>query len=135
MLHLKKLKNQNLTKEEEQQFYTEMIVLSELKHPNIVAFYKACIEVPCLSIITEYVSRGTLKRYLNECGNVSLMHGLNIMKQISDGMKYLHSHDPVILHLDLKSDNILVNQNNEIKISDFGLSFFMRMEAGSRTFL
>ena len=125
---IKKLKNQNLTKDEERQFYTEMIVLSELKHPNIVAFYKACIEVPCLSIITEYVSRGTLKKYLGETIHVSLLHVLNIMKQISEGMKYLHSHDPVILHLDLKSDNILVNQNNEIKITDFGLSFFIVKE-------
>ena len=51
---IKQLKNQNLTKEEENQFYTEMIILSELRHPNIVAFYKACIEVPCLSFINHY---------------------------------------------------------------------------------
>ncbi|BFU19725.1 tyrosin kinase, putative [Entamoeba histolytica HM-1:IMSS-B] len=130
---IKVLKQQNLSKEEMNQFMMEMSILSQLEHPNIVAFYKACIDVPFMSILTEYISNGTLTMYLDKCP-ISLLNGLSIMKQIAEGMRYLHEHIPVILHLDLKSDNILVGENGSIKISDFGLSFFVSdNEVGHKT--
>lgn len=48
-------------------------------------------------------------------------------KQILDGLIYLHSHDPPVIHRDLKCDNIFVNGNNgEVKIGDLGLAAILR---------
>ncbi|KAL7721745.1 Protein kinase [Entamoeba marina] len=125
---IKVLKEQNLRNDEKEQFMVEMSILSQLSHPNIVTFFKACVNVPFLSILTEYISNGTLRHYL-QTQSLSLLRGLSIMKQIASGMSYLHNHEPIILHLDLKSDNILVSGNGVIKITDFGLSFFVNENA------
>ncbi|ELP91894.1 serine/threonine protein kinase-transforming protein Rmil, putative [Entamoeba invadens IP1] len=121
---IKVLKNQQMTPNENEQFMTEMSVLSSLSHDNIVAFFKACVIVPFRAILTEYVANGTLRSYL-EANDITFKRGLDIMKQISTGMLYLHSHNPPILHLDLKSENLLVSSDGTVKITDFGLSFFM----------
>ncbi len=73
---------------------------------------------------------------LMECSLYQLLHDnltiqspdlriqLKMCLDIADGMQFLHSHDPPILHRDLKSGNILIDGEGRCKIADFGLSTF-----------
>ena len=68
-----------------------------------------------------------LFRYRKKHKNVDLKAIKNWAKQILQGLHYLHSHNPPIIHRDLKCDNIFVNGNNgEVKIGDLGLATVMQ---------
>ncbi|KAF3502814.1 hypothetical protein F2Q69_00041026, partial [Brassica cretica] len=93
----------------EQQFKSEVALLSRLFHPNIVQFIAACKKPPAYCIITEYMSQGNLRMYLNkkEPYSLSIETVLRLALDISRGMEYLHSQG--VIHRDLKSNNMLLN--------------------------
>ena len=110
----------------------ECSILSKLKHCSIVKYYGISFrsfEDPSIlqpGIITEYVSKGSLKSILDnekianaEFDWTSTKKYINLLG-ISNAMKYLHKNG--ILHLDLKPENILIDDNFYPKVCDFGLS-------------
>eukprot|EP01133_Synstelium_polycarpum_P008918 gene8918-10450_t len=111
-------------------FQREVSVLSILRHPNIVQFLGASTVGPkeqqC--IVLEWMDGGTLHQYLFEKFHYleSNPHiRLKMALEIANGMYYLHSRTPAILHRDLSSSNILLDSKStdfKCKISDFGLS-------------
>ena len=100
----------------------EVQTLARLRHPNLLLFMGYSLEPPL--ILTEFMRRGSLHGILKseECFKVDGLRCLNIAMAVARGMHYLHSRSPPILHLDLKSPNILVDEKWRVKIADFGMS-------------
>lgn len=116
----------HLNNETRQIFFNELSVLNILRHPNIVTFYGACLNEDWLAIVMEYISLGSLYRLLHlEKVELSWSDRLSIALQIIKGINYLHKHQPQILHRDIKSSNLLLENRYEgyfVKICDFGMA-------------
>ncbi|KAL6899497.1 hypothetical protein ACP4OV_006155 [Aristida adscensionis] len=109
--------------------YTEVHLLKSLKHVNLMKFYYSWVDNQnkTINVITELFTSGSLRHYRQKHPRVNLKAIKNWARQILHGLDYLHSHQPPIIHRDLKCDNIFVNGNHgEIKIGDFGLATVMQ---------
>ncbi|XP_078176854.1 protein kinase superfamily protein [Carex rostrata] len=120
---VKKFLDQDLSGDSLEQFRYEVNIMSRLRHPNVVLFMGAVTRPPNLSILTEFLPRGTLYRLLHR-PSVSLDEKMRIKMalDVARGMNYLHVSHPPVVHRDLKSSNLLVDKNWVVKVSDFGLS-------------
>ncbi|KAI3773590.1 hypothetical protein L1987_48120 [Smallanthus sonchifolius] len=115
--------------EELERLYSEVHLLKTLKHKNIIKFYNSWADTKNehINFITEIFTSGTLRQYRKKHKHVDLRALKKWSKQILEGLLYLHSHDPPIIHRDLKCDNIFVNGNQgEVKIGDLGLAAILR---------
>ena len=101
-------------------FQREALSASSLSHPNIVEMYDVGEDSGTYYIVMEYVEGMTLKQMIKKKGALSLSEAIDIMLQITDGIK--EAHDSYIIHRDLKPQNILIQENGEIKITDFGIA-------------
>ena len=101
-------------------FQREALSASSLSHPNIVEMYDVGEDNGTYYIVMEYVDGMTLKQMVKKRNNLSLSEAIDIMLQITDGIK--EAHDSYIIHRDLKPQNILIQENGEIKITDFGIA-------------
>ncbi|KAD5508220.1 hypothetical protein E3N88_15923 [Mikania micrantha] len=108
--------------------YSEVHLLRTLKHENIIKSYVSWVddEKKTINMITELFTSGNLRQYRKKHKSVDLKAIKNWARQILRGLAYLHSHEPPIIHRDLKCDNIFVNGNHgEVKIGDLGLATLM----------
>ncbi|PKA57203.1 Serine/threonine-protein kinase CTR1 [Apostasia shenzhenica] len=122
---VKILMEQDFLAERFKEFLREVSIMKSLRHPNIVLFMGAVTQPPHLSIVTEYLSRGSLYRFLHKQGAKETLderHRLNMAFDVAKGMNYLHNRNPPIVHRDLKSPNLLVDRKYTVKVCDFGLS-------------
>eukprot|EP00741_Cyanophora_paradoxa_P023728 tig00021616_g22919.t1 len=102
------------------EFRKEVGVLASLRHPQIILFMAACTRPPDLAIVTEFCGRGSLWDVIHSAAPLDFKMIVKISTEIARGMLYLHSSG--LIHRDLKSANILLDDNWSIKISDFGLT-------------
>ncbi|KAM1035144.1 hypothetical protein ACFX2I_038362 [Malus domestica] len=115
--------------EQLERLYSEVHLLKSLKHQNIVKFHNSWVDDKnkTINIITELFTSGSLRQYRKKHKNVDMKAIKNWARQILRGLHYLHSHNPPIIHRDLKCDNIFVNGNTgEVKIGDLGLAIVMQ---------
>ncbi|KAJ0972693.1 hypothetical protein J5N97_020652 [Dioscorea zingiberensis] len=122
---VKILMEQDFHPERFKEFLREVAIMKSLRHPNIVLFMGAVTQPPNLSIVTEYLSRGSLFRLLHKTGAKEILdekRRLSMAFDVAKGMNYLHRRNPPIVHRDLKSPNLLVDKKYTVKVCDFGLS-------------
>ncbi|XP_027366238.1 serine/threonine-protein kinase CTR1-like isoform X6 [Abrus precatorius] len=122
---VKILMEQDFHAERFKEFLREVAIMKRLRHPNIVLFMGAVTQPPNLSIVTEYLSRGSLYRLLHRSGakeGLDERRRLGMAYDVAKGMNYLHKRNPPIVHRDLKSPNLLVDKKYTVKVCDFGLS-------------
>ena len=101
-------------------FQREALSASSLAHPNIVEVYDVGEDDGVYYIVMEYVEGKTLKQLLKKRGTLTLSEAIDIMSQLTDGMA--HAHDSYIIHRDLKPQNIMIKDDGQIKITDFGIA-------------
>ncbi|TVU28493.1 hypothetical protein EJB05_20012 [Eragrostis curvula] len=120
---VKKFLQQDISSDALEEFKTEVRIMKRLRHPNVVLFMGAITRVPHLSIVTEFLPRGSLFRLIHRPNNqLDERKRLRMALDVARGMNYLHNCTPVIVHRDLKSPNLLVDKNWVVKVCDFGLS-------------
>lgn len=94
-----------------------------LRHKRLVNFVGACLEIPNLCIVTEYAPGGSLHHLLHVRKlSLPLLHCTNKCLQLAEGVVYLHSQNPIVVHRDLKSLNVVLDLSLNIKLCDFGLT-------------
>lgn len=101
-------------------FQREAFAMSELTHPNIVGISDVGDNDKQQYIVMEYVAGKTLKEYIKEKGHLSNEEAIHFTSQILSAMQM--AHDRGIIHRDLKPQNILVSEDGDAKVTDFGIA-------------
>ncbi|XP_076904193.1 serine/threonine-protein kinase STY46-like [Bidens hawaiensis] len=118
---IKALKDEYLCENVQREFAQEVYIMRKIRHKNIVQFIGACTKPPNLCIVTEFMAGGSLYDFLhNQRGHVDAPTIIKIAIHIAKGMSYLHENN--IIHRDLKSANLLMDENGIVKVSDFGVA-------------
>jgi len=102
-------------------FFNEAQTAGMLRHPNITAIFDAGMEQDIYYIVMEYVEGGeTLEQYTAVQSLVPLEEVTNILNQCAQALDYAHRRG--VIHRDVKTRNILLTRNREVKITDFGVA-------------
>lgn len=116
----------------EKAFWAELKTISRLHHRNLVALLGYCVEDDELFLVYEFMGKGSLSQHLHPKtledvaadGTVLDWNArMRCAVEVAQGLEYLHSHaSPSLVHRDIKSGNILFDDEMNAKIADFGLS-------------
>lgn len=99
----------------------EVSIHSRLKHPSILELYTFFEDIDYVYLVLQLAQNGELQRYLREQKKImNELEAANVLKQVVDGLLYLHSHR--IVHRDISLSNLLLTHEMHIKIADFGLA-------------
>lgn len=108
------------------EFGKEMLILSQINHKNIVKLLGCCLEVEVPMLVYELIPHGTLFDLIhgkNRTLHIPFSSLLRIVNEAAEGLAFLHSYaNPPIIHGDVKTSNILLDENYMAKVSDFGAS-------------
>ncbi|XP_037456273.1 wall-associated receptor kinase 5-like [Triticum dicoccoides] len=111
---------------QKKEFGKEMLILSQINHKNIVKLLGCCLEVEVPMLVYEFIPKGTLFDLIhgkNHKEHLPFSSLLRIVNEAAEGLAFLHSYaNPPILHGDVKTSNILLDENYMAKVSDFGAS-------------
>ncbi|CAM0879008.1 unnamed protein product [Alopecurus aequalis] len=111
-----------------EQFANEVDILSRLRHPNLVTFYgctSSSLSSCCRDLLLayEFVPNGTLSNHIHYDSDATLVAWptrLRIAVEAAGALAYLHAHQ--VVHRDVKTSNILLDEEFHVKVADFGLS-------------
>uniref|UniRef100_A0A0E0K6L7 Protein kinase domain-containing protein n=1 Tax=Oryza punctata TaxID=4537 RepID=A0A0E0K6L7_ORYPU len=119
-------KSKMIEEAQTKEFAKEMSILSQINHKNVVKLLSCCLEVEVPMLVYEFVSNGTLDHYIHGDALdtvISLDSRLRIASESAEAFSYMHSSASTpILHGDVKTANILLDDKLTAKVSDFGTS-------------
>lgn len=117
-----KILRAEFTEDEEfvKKFKRESQAAASLSHPNIVGIYDVGMEDNIYYIVMEYIKGQTLKDLIKQKGALGVDFATNIAIQISSALE--HAHKNHIVHRDIKSHNIMIKEDNTVKVTDFGIA-------------
>ena len=114
---------------QKKEFGQEMLILSQINHKNIVKLVGCCLEVEVPMLVYEFIPNGTLFELIhgkNQALQISFSTLLRIAHEAAEVLDFLHSYAaPPIIHGDVKTANILLDENYMAKVSDFGASILV----------
>ncbi|GJX39470.1 kinase-like domain, phloem protein 2-like protein [Tanacetum coccineum] len=128
-----KITARRFNKDEHEMFWTEVSMLSSLKHQNLVSLLGFCDENSEKIIITRREIRGSLSHYLSDATLLTWVQRLKISVGLAHALSYIHYDEPrvfSVIHRDISSSSVLLNDNFEPKLSSFEKS--MKIEASQR---
>ncbi|XP_039165515.1 putative wall-associated receptor kinase-like 16 [Eucalyptus grandis] len=128
-----------LDRSQVEEFINELIILSQINHRNVVKLIGCCFETEVPLLVYEFVNHGTLADHIHKCGHESTLcwrARLRIAGETAGALSYLHSDaSDQILHRDIKSTNILLDENYMAKVADFGASRLVPLDRTQLTTL
>ncbi|CAN6350802.1 unnamed protein product [Urochloa humidicola] len=116
-----KLRSQS-SNQGDKEFLTEAQILTRVHHKNLVSMIGYCKDGEYMALVYEYMSEGTLQEHIAG-KHLTWRQRLRIALESAQGLEYLHvGCNPPLIHRDVKTTNILLNEKLEAKVADFGLS-------------
>ncbi|HEY4578359.1 MAG TPA: Stk1 family PASTA domain-containing Ser/Thr kinase, partial [Savagea sp.] len=112
-------------------FQREALSATSLTHPNIVDIYDVGEDGELHYLVMEYINGQTLKTYIQQKGRLTADEAVPIMKQLVSAIS--HAHHSGIIHRDIKPQNILMDAEGEVKITDFGIAMALNATAYTKT--
>jgi serine/threonine-protein kinase len=101
-------------------FRHEAKAVARITHPNVVSIYDIVESEDSLYLVMEYIEGKDLKTVIKDRGKLSIVEALDIANQVTAGVEVAHNNN--IIHCDIKPHNILLTENNQIKVTDFGIA-------------
>ncbi|MBW2454884.1 MAG: protein kinase [Deltaproteobacteria bacterium] len=104
------------------QFLTEMEILADLEHPNIVRSLASIEADGKLAMVLEHLEGRTLRDELEARGGLPWTEATTMVMSVAEALVAAHGHQPPVIHRDLKPENIMVLPGGSVKVMDFGVA-------------
>ncbi|XP_072115910.1 serine/threonine-protein kinase SIK1 isoform X2 [Mobula birostris] len=121
---IKIIDKRRLQTRELQRVHREVLIMKFLNHPHIIRLYQVMETRDMLYIVTEFAQNGEMFEHLSERGPLSEREARDKFGQLLSAVEYCHRHH--IVHRDLKTENMLLDADMNIKLADFGFGNFYR---------
>jgi len=121
---IKTLQRDCMDRDEEERTLREIEIMAQLNHPNITKLYSVIHTPGRIHIVMEYSGGGELLDYVKTKDGLSEDESRRLLKQLVSALQYCHKHN--VVHRDIKHKNILLTDDLDLKLIDFGVSNFIK---------